>query len=132
MKILALILFLLLPAAALADSWTTSDTVMQLAATGVTTVDWLQTRYISTHPATCSEANIALGQHPTLGRVDAYFASVVAGEVLLAYVAPKVVLLFGGSELLAAKSRTAVQAITIGVEATATSLNFRYGVKMEF
>lgn len=36
-------------------------------------IDWLQTRYIATHPYEYSEINIILGRHPTSAKVNWYF-----------------------------------------------------------
>lgn len=41
---------------------------------GLTIADWSQTRYIARHPE-YHEVNPILGEHPSTGKVDKYFAA---------------------------------------------------------
>ena len=135
MKSLILLALLLLPCTAhSADvtSWSVSDSLAQVAVTTVTALDWGQTRYISSHPTQCQETNLFLGQHPTLGQVDTYFVSSIVAEAVLAYTAPHIVLLFGGSSLLAEKARVIAQGIMIGCEVADVGTNFKTGVQLKF
>ena len=98
MKKLIILSMLLIPCIASASEmypWSWSDTATQVAVTGVTVLDWGQTRYISAHPTTCFEANPILGVHPSLSRVDTYFPVVLLLEFGAAYLAPEIVGLFG-------------------------------------
>lgn len=62
--------------------------------------DWLQTRWIATHPITVTrtadvttittlgEYNPLIGPHPTVGRVNALFAVTTLAQVLIAQALP--------------------------------------------
>lgn len=52
-------------------------------------VDWAQTRYIASHPEEFHEKNPLLGRHPSVNKVDAYFAGVMAANLLLYNVLPE-------------------------------------------
>jgi hypothetical protein len=113
-------------------SWSTSDALYQVAVATVTAADWAQTRYISNNSTTCFEYNPIIGVHPSLGKVNDYFGATIATEALIAYGAPEIILLFGGSQIAVAKARTLAQGIFIGVESVAVSTNLRHGVKFNF
>jgi len=53
----------------------------ELRAAGVAlfVADWLQTRYIADNPQVYYEHNPLLGSHPSIGRVNVHFATVIAG-----------------------------------------------------
>ena len=54
--------------------WEQTDTVLLATALTASALDWAQTRYIARHPDRFHEINPILGRHPSVGRVDAYFA----------------------------------------------------------
>ncbi len=63
--------------------WDNTDKLLAATALIATTVDWAQTRYIARHPRQYRELNPILGQHPSTGKVDRYFAlSIVAGSAI--------------------------------------------------
>lgn len=130
---------LLLSALALpchADDWTTADTARQGALTALLVADWGQTRWIVKHPrdqiqscasqAPCSrtyesrsESNRLLGERPSIGKVNNYFAAFALGHAAISYVLPK-------------EWRQGWQYIFIGTEIDAVLANRSMGVKMEF
>ena len=71
------------------DSWDKTDKVLATGAVGLLIVDWGQTRYIAKNPEKHSEMNPILGDHPSVGRVDAYFALATLGTIALAEILPR-------------------------------------------
>lgn len=69
--------------------WSTTDKALLAGSTAALVVDWGQTRYIAQHPEVMGESNRALGEHPSTGRVNAYFASMIAANALVASVLPE-------------------------------------------
>jgi len=67
------LLLLMFASSAWADDWTREDTYRQIAITTLQVVDWGQTRYIAKHPE-FHEVNPLIGSHPSIGRVNNYFA----------------------------------------------------------
>lgn len=67
MKAAFLIMAALLAAPCHADDGCIAAAVLQ-------TADWLQTRQIAHNPDRWSETNTMLGRHPSIGRVNNYFA----------------------------------------------------------
>lgn len=69
------------------DPWTRQDAVRHAALTGLMIIDWQQTREISKKPNEYRESNPILGEHPSRGEVNLYFAtmwivkSVIAGRL---------------------------------------------------
>jgi hypothetical protein len=53
-----------------------------------TAIDWAQTRTISHEPDRCYEMNGLLGRHPSMGRVDRYFAVSMLAETGIAFALP--------------------------------------------
>lgn len=53
-----------------------------------TVIDWAQTRYITQHPQ-FYETNPILGKHPSIGRVNTYFAGALIGGTLLTLALPE-------------------------------------------
>ena len=76
MKIISLLLFL--PSLCFAGDWDTTDRILGGTALISTVIDWRQSHYIATHPTSpngdFAETNKVLGQHPSPGRVNTYFA----------------------------------------------------------
>ena len=89
MRILALLLALL-PAVAHADDWSAADKALLGAALTAIAIDYAQTRFISEHPHDFHEQGnkFFLGSHPSVGRVNTYFAAYALTTVGMAYVLP--------------------------------------------
>jgi hypothetical protein len=102
--ILALAVLLLgFPTQALAaGKWTRADTAFQLGVISLQVADWGQTRAIANgytsdyidgngvpRTKTYYETNVLLGQNPSTGRVDAYFAASILGHTAVAYLLPQ-------------------------------------------
>jgi len=68
----------------------TATLIASLVALAFTVADWLQTRYISTHPNEWSELNPIIGEHPAPGSVNSYFSiiMVIVGIIGFALPAP--------------------------------------------
>ena len=122
-----------------AGSWSAADTARQVAVTGLMVMDWAQTRTIArsysagaapsgpyaayqrTAPPTgYYETNPFLGQHPSVGEVDNYFAAAIIAHAAISYVLPP------------GAWRQAWQYISIGVELDKTEHNYELGIRMSF
>lgn len=68
-------------------SWNTNKTLWA-ASSALIALDWGQTRYISTHPDKFYEQNSFIGRHPTLARVDTYFASYMLINTAMMFILP--------------------------------------------
>ena len=79
-----LVLLLPLPCAAQYANWTPADKALLATSTALLIVDWGQTRYIAKNPDRFHELNPILGRHPSVGRVNTYFATAIIGNYLLA------------------------------------------------
>ena len=58
------------------------------ATNALTIVDWAQTRYIAKHPGRYYETNPLLGRHPSVSRVDNYFAACWVADQIIVWVLP--------------------------------------------
>jgi hypothetical protein len=90
--ITAIILLVFFASPALAtDNWTTTDKYMQVGVTVLTVIDWMQTRAIAmTRDDGYWEAiNPILGNDPSTGRVDNYFACSVVVKGLISHFLPR-------------------------------------------
>ena|SRR6266496_5740917 len=74
---LFLTLLLFVSALAQAEPWDTTDKVFGGAALVTTMIDWGQTRYIAKHPDRFWEVGSSrfIGEHPSVGKVNNYFAA---------------------------------------------------------
>ena len=81
--LLLLALFVPLQCVAQTD-WTPADKSLLAASTALLIIDWGQTRYIAKNPTRFHELNPILGRHPSIGRVNTYFAGAIIGNYLLA------------------------------------------------
>ena len=123
MRIIILLL-LLIPSYAnaeyrFAENWTREDTARQASFIIVTTADWLQTRCIAKHPDSWRELNPIIGSHPSVDKVDAYFATAIAAHTLIAVALP-------------AEYRKWWQYTWISLESATVVWNMSAGVKWEF
>lgn len=102
--------------------WSSGDTYRQAAVIAFQAADWRQTRRIATdtYPGTnvpCwIERNPILGEHPSAGQVDQYFAVFIAGNALI-------------SALLLPPYRAYWQYLSIGYEASSVSHNYQAGIR---
>ena len=70
-------------------SWDRTDSLLLTTALSTIAIDWAQTRDISRNPQRFTEGNPFLGSHPSVGRVDKYFALAMAGTAVTAgFLAP--------------------------------------------
>lgn len=101
------------------DPWSDADVAREVAYGAVHLIDWSQTRYAARQGDAFRETNPVLGDHPSVGRVDGYFAATLAGHVLV-------------TDLLPRSWRSLWQGSTIAVEATIAAHNRAIGVKIAF
>jgi hypothetical protein len=100
--------------------WSNEDTARQLAALAALGVDWAQTRTIAKNPQIWHETNRLLGEHPSVGKVNNYFAGSMLGHTLLMNALPP-------------EWRKWAQYGTLGLEAGVTGRNkFNLGIGMTF
>ena len=109
---------LLLPSFACADEWTSVDTNREIAYQSLAIVDWLQTRNIARDPGYW-EQNVILGSHPSIARINQYFALTGIAHYFV-------------SKALPEKYRAPFQYVSIGVEVGAVGHNFSIGVSAKF
>jgi hypothetical protein len=92
----------------------------ELAYLGLHGIDWAQTRTIAKDPVKYGELNPVLGLHPTLGKVNSYFALTGLAHALLA-------------SQLSPEAAKWFQYGTIGLEAGMAGRNkFKLGIGMSF
>lgn len=101
------------------ESFTKLDYVLAAAAFATTVGDWGQTRYIAKNPDRYYEKNPILGRHPSVRKVDAYFATMIVGGAVLAYNLP-------------AEYRTIFLGGVLLVETTMLIRNKKIGIKFSF
>lgn len=99
--------------------WDRTDYALGATAIAGLVVDWGQTRYIAKHPDTHFEKNRILGEHPSVGRVDAYFAGTIAGTLAFA-------------NWLSPTNRKILLGTVTAVELVVTNRNRSLGVKIAF
>lgn len=99
--------------------WDTTDKVLAVSAMTVTTLDWMQSRYIAKNPTLYQENNTLLGEHPSVGRVNTYFMGSILAGTAAAYVVPSEYrkYLLGGIMLM---------------EVDAVTRNKRIGIRLAF
>jgi hypothetical protein len=116
-----LLAFVLLSGCASAQ-WTTADTIRQGAIVALQAADYFQTRTIATetYPGTdCprwTEQNPILGEHPSVGKVNAFFITAIAANALVSYLLPPT-------------WRMGWQYISIGYEGNVVLDNYRAGIR---
>ena len=102
-----------------ADPWTPQEQAAGVALGTLIVVDYLQTRQIAKHPDQYHEVNLILGQHPSLGKVNNYFA--------IASVLTYVIM-----DALPTEYRGWMLAAGITVEAVVVGSNFGLGLKAKW
>jgi hypothetical protein len=86
-----------------------------------------------TYEAKLYEKNKVVGLQAHDDRVNAYFIGCAVGHTAIAYGLPHLVKALGGSDSLARWSRTAWQAVWIGIEGNVIYKNkYSAGVKLDF
>jgi len=118
-RIAAFVLLLAVCGCAHAEEWSRADTARQAAYTALHLADWAQTRYITTHRQDFVETNAMLGERPSLGRINNYFAATLAGHYAI-------------SALLPTKYRPYWQYGTITIEAYFVLHNRAIGIGFQF
>jgi hypothetical protein len=73
---------------AAAADWSATDTILTGAALATIALDWGQTRTIARNPDKYRETNPILGPHPSLDRVNAFFALSMLATVGIAIALP--------------------------------------------
>ena len=105
------------------SGWTTADTIRQALGLAATGVDWAQTRTMAKDPSHYREVNHItsklIGEHPSTGQVNNYFATKAVGDALLANALPP-------------GMRALFQYGNMGLEANAGRKNFKLGIGMTF
>lgn len=102
-----------------ASEWTKADTAWEAGYLVLHVIDWGQTRNISRRPDAYRELNPILGSHPSIERVNTYFALTAIAHTAISYALP-------------ADWRRGWQMVSIGMEATAVSNNYKIGLKIDF
>ena len=108
-----------LPPETWGKDWTREDTYRQSVLTVLLVVDWGQTRYIAKHPLQHKEMNQFLGEHPSVGRVNNYFAASILGHAVISYILPP-------------DWRKGWQYVWIGIEFGVVQRNHSIGIKVDF
>jgi hypothetical protein len=100
--------------------WTDDDVRRQLQYLTLHGTDWAQTRTIAKNPQDFRETNKLLGEHPSVGKVNNYFATTAVGHALLMNALPP-------------EWRKWAQYGTIGLEAGVAGRNkLKFGIGMTF
>jgi len=71
-----------------ADKWTKTELGLQALSTSLQIIDWGQTLDIAEKPDRYREINPLIGEHPSRGRVNTYFAVSVLSNIFIAHLLP--------------------------------------------
>ena len=88
--IVFVMLFVLTAPASAFDKWDKPDIALATASLAVHAMDWRQTRHIAENPDKYYETNPVLGNHPSKGEVDVYFATTALAQIAIAHCLPSV------------------------------------------
>lgn len=100
--------------------WSSEDTYRQALSTALLGADWAQTRSIAKGIPGIHETNKLLGQHPSVGMVNNYFAASALADAVIASQLPP-------------EWRKIFQYGTIGLEAPTVGRNkFVFNIGMKF
>lgn len=113
-----IIIFLLLSTPVYAQDWTKQDTITEGVYLALHAIDYFQTKEIARNPA-FKEYNPILGEHPSSGRINTYFALTAIGHAAISYV-------------LKPKYRRYWQFVTIGIQSYTVCHNYHVGVRFSF
>jgi hypothetical protein len=119
MKSILPLFFLLSTSFAHAAEWTQADTAREVTYQVIAAMDWMQTRTIAKHPKQWHEYNVVLGKHPSVDRVNAYFAATVLAHYYI-------------SKALPQDWREGWQSVSIGFEGAVVAHNIHVGIQMSF
>jgi len=120
---------LLFPFSAIAEEWTTADTVRESAYVLLHIADWNQTREIARNPQQYWEVNPVLGKHPSIKRVDSYMAFSALAHIGISYAIAPLCDAIGASPR---KCREGFQYLTLGGKASLVYHNNRIGLSWDF
>ena len=93
--------------------------LVSFLAVSLLVIDWGQTRYIAHNLHKYYETNPILGKHPSVGRVDTYFTTVIAGYTLAYCTLPK-------------RYMKSVSWFVIGLEAGTVARNYQLRIRIQF
>ncbi len=110
--IIIALVFALAAAAGAGEKWTTTDVLLETTFVAGLAMDYAQTQHIARNPTKYTEENPILGEHPSKGRVNAYYVGVGALHVW-------------GADQLEGWKRTAWQLLGIAAEAYTVRVNRR-------
>ena len=127
--IVILLSLALISCSSVSYKWTMADKIGQVMALTAMTADWLQTKYIATHGNEYRETNFILGEHPSKGQVNAYFAGLAAFNVGMSMVLPSKIVV--GDDIVF-KPRLMWQTSTALGHGYAVISNYNLGVGMEW
>ena len=102
-----------------ADPWTPQEQQAGVTLGALMLVDYLQTRQIAKYPEQYHEVNVILGQHPSLGKVNNYFAIASVFTYVL-------------MDALPTEYRRWMLAAGITAEAAVIGSNFNLGLKAKW
>ena len=89
MKIIGIVIIFFLSTPVFAfDKWDRTDYALLAVSTLTMGIDWRQTRRIAEQPERYYETNPIIGRHPSLDRVDQYFAISWIIKAGIAYILP--------------------------------------------
>ena len=117
MKLFKLFSLFLLTVMLSAQSWTTTDTVLEVAGQAFTLADWSQTSAFHREPM--NETCWALGHHPAQRNINRYFAGLMIGHFVV-------------SRSLHENGRRAWQLATLTIEAGYVNHNAQIGAKFSW
>ena len=108
-----------------AENWTKTDTAWQATFLTLTTMDWIQTRWMVKQNFHWDgeyyhETNPILGDYPSLKAVDTYIPLAMLAHTVVAMAIPDTTL------------RRIWQCVWIGLESASVYKNYSLGVRLEF
>jgi hypothetical protein len=101
------------------SEWTALDYSLAGGAATLMALDWAQTRYAARNPTRFKERNPIMGDHPSTGDVDKYFALASLLTAGITYILPR-------------RERQLFLGAVLVVETSAVANNYRIGVKVDF
>lgn len=116
---ISLIIFLFTSLALASDHWTKTDSLYQISYSLLHVMDWGQTLEISRNPDRWEETNPILGEHPSTGSVNTYFATTLLAHAAISY-------------LLPGEYRRIWQVLWIGIEGGTVVRNYSIGIRCQF
>lgn len=108
-------------------SWSKAEIAKEVVYTGIKAIDWRQTRTIAKHPDEWYEVNPALGEHPSVERVDNYFLITGIAHPIITHILPRKHTLFGWEW----SPRAVWQNVTIGISAGCVAHNYSVGIRID-